>query len=67
MQRKQPLCAAQRAAGRAADKLLDGPVKRERARLHLIAQRLPRREAVLARHHRLRVVQRECGLAQLGV
>ena len=67
MQREQPLCAARRAAGRGADELLDGGVERERARLDFVAKRLPRRQAMLARDDRLRVVQGERDLAQLGV
>ena len=49
MQREQPLGAARRAAGRAADELVDRRVERQRARLDFFAQRVPRREAVLAR------------------
>ena len=59
MQREQPLGAADGAAGRAADELFDGPVERECACLDFITQCLPRREAVLARDDRVRVVQGE--------
>ena len=55
-----------RAAGRAADELVDRGVERQRARLDLFAQRVPRGESVLARDHRLRVVQREASARELG-
>ena len=59
MKREQSLGAAGRAAGRAANEFVDRGVERQRARLDLLAQRIPRREAVLARDHGLRVVQRQ--------
>jgi hypothetical protein len=65
MQRQQPLRAAGRPSRRAANELLDGGLERERARLDLLAQRVPGVEPVLARDHRLRVVEREADLDQL--
>ncbi len=59
MQREQSLGAAVRAAGGAADELVDGRVEREGAGLDFFAQRVPGRESVLARHRRLGVVQRQ--------
>ncbi len=66
MQREQPFGAAGGAAGGAPDELVDGGVERERARVDLVAQRVPGRESVLACDHGLRVVQRERELAELG-
>ena len=59
MQREQSRRAASRAAGGAADELVDGRVERQRARLDFFAQRVPGRESVLARHRRLGVVERQ--------
>jgi hypothetical protein len=63
VQREQPFGAGGRAARRAADELVERGVERQRARLHLFAQRRPRRKSVLASDHRLGIVQGEtrCG------
>ena len=65
MEREKPLRAAGRAAGGAADELVDGRVERKRPRFDFFAQCVPGRESVLARHRRLGIVQRQIGGANL--
>ena len=66
MQRKQSKRAARRAAGRATNELIDRRSERQRTLLHVLAQVVPRLEAVFARDHGLRVVQGEAHRAELG-
>ena len=63
MQREQTHRASRRAAGCASNELVHSCGEGERAFLYVLAQRIPRGKAVLARDHRLRIVQREiaCG------
>ena len=57
MQRENPLGAIAAAVGRCFEKLVDRSVELERHRFDVIAQLVPRREPVLPRDHRLRIVQ----------
>jgi hypothetical protein len=57
IKREQPLGAAERAARRATDKLVDGGVERQRTCLDFFTQGVPGDEAVLACDHGLGVVQ----------
>src|SRR5437764_2636478 len=57
MQRENPLGGVAPACGRCFEELVDRGVELERHLLDVLAQLVPRREPVLARHHRLRIVQ----------
>ena len=59
IEREESFRPADRAAGSAADELVDGGIERQRTRLDLFTQRVPGWESVLARHCRLRIVQRK--------
>src|SRR6185369_14349713 len=56
---EQPLGARRPAVRRRLDELARGGVEVERSLLDVLEQRVPGREAMLARDHRLRVVERE--------
>jgi len=66
VQREQPPRAAGCVAGGAAHELVHGGFEGQRALLDVLAQRVPGREAVLARDHRLGVVQRKRERAEPG-
>src|SRR6266480_2179886 len=57
MQRENPLGAMGAAVGRCCGELFDRSVELEHHLLDVLAQLVPRREPVLARDHRLRIVQ----------
>src|SRR5213082_1985785 len=57
MQRENPPGAIAPAVGRCFEELVDRSVELERHLLDVLAQLVPRREPVLARDHRLRIVQ----------
>src|SRR6266550_151642 len=57
MQRENPLGAIAAAVGRCFEELFDRSVELEHHLLDVLAQLVPRREPVLARDHRLRIVQ----------
>ena len=65
IEREQPVRAAGRAAGRAAQELVDRCLERQRSCFDFLAQRRPGREPVLAGDHRLRVVERQIECADL--
>ncbi len=59
MQRQNTLGAITAPIGGRFEKLIDRRIELEREGFHMLPQRVPRREAVLARDHRLSVVERE--------
>ena len=67
VQREQPFGAIAPAVGRRLDELIHRGAELERQLFDALVQRLPGIEAVLARDHRLRVVERERPSREIGV
>src|SRR5262252_6323767 len=65
MEREKSFRAVDRAAGGAADELVDGRIERQRARLDFFAQGVPGCESVFARNRRLGIMQSQIRGADL--